>query len=115
VTQQDRTQVSPPFRNGRVHALPQFTFKEPQFSLPPLPQRSAPSGQLLIRLDPGDRPRALSRSMLNENELVTPEIARLRLYAGQLESAIMIEIEDVFRFGHFEGIPPDPIDHVPPQ
>ena len=25
VTQQDRTQVSPLFRNGRVHALPQFS------------------------------------------------------------------------------------------
>ena len=39
VTQQDRAQISPLFRDGRVHALPQFDFKFPQLGLPPLPHR----------------------------------------------------------------------------
>ncbi len=39
VTQQDRAQISPLFRDGRVHALPQFDFQFPQLGLPPLPHR----------------------------------------------------------------------------
>ena len=53
--------------------------------------------------------------MLNENELVTAEITRLRRYADQFESSLVIEVEDLFWFGHFEGISADPIDHVAPQ
>lgn len=54
-------------------------------------------------------------STLNENELVTPEIARLRRYADQVESAAVEEIKDLFWFGHFEGISTDPIDSIVPQ
>src|SRR5579872_1569251 len=39
VTQQNRTQVRPLFRNGLVQALPQFTFNFSQLGLPPLPHR----------------------------------------------------------------------------
>jgi hypothetical protein len=39
VTQQDRAQIRSLFRDGRVHAPPQFVFQRPQLGLPPLPHR----------------------------------------------------------------------------
>jgi hypothetical protein len=53
--------------------------------------------------------------MLYEQEPVTPEIARLRCFADQVESAPVIEIQDLFRFSHFERVAADSIDNVVPQ
>jgi hypothetical protein len=53
--------------------------------------------------------------MLHENELVAPEITRLRCHADQVESALVIKIEYLFRSSHFEWISANPIDNVVPQ
>lgn len=53
--------------------------------------------------------------MSDKNELVASEIARLRGHADQVESVLVIVIEDLFRFGYFERIAADPIHSVVPQ
>ena len=66
VAQQDRAQVSPLFRNGLVHALPQFTLECPQLGLPPLPHRPAQNREVPL---PG----------LPTTVRKTQEVERLRL------------------------------------
>jgi hypothetical protein len=39
VSHEDRTQIGPLFRSGRVHASPQLFFQSPKLRLPPLPHR----------------------------------------------------------------------------
>jgi hypothetical protein len=56
-----------------------------------------------------------SHSILHENELVASEIAALGCHADLRKSALVIEIEDLFRPSYFEGIAADQIDNVVPQ
>ena len=75
VAQQDRAQVCPLLRHGRVHAAPQFLFQGPQLGLPPRPHRLA-------------QPREVSLSGFSATMRATQKVKRLRFAVASVSSVL---------------------------
>ena len=75
VAQQDRAQVCPLLRRGRVQAAPQFLFQGPQLGLPPRPHRLA-------------QPREVSLSGFSATMRATQKVKRLRFAVASVSSVL---------------------------
>src|SRR5437870_11900937 len=53
-------------------------------------------------------------SSLKKHKLVTPKTPSLGRHLGQTKTTGTVEIENFFRFGHLERIPPNPVNPIMP-